>query len=113
MASDGQAWTQARQLMRSVVSEVEQGFRPGGRPEESGPVDGQGHRSRPLQRSVDIKRPVRAEIDDVARDRQAQQHRKRVGGRTNMNHYLAGKVPFKLADYKRWYQKLNIKRDET
>jgi beta-mannosidase len=34
-----------------------------------------------------------------------------VGGAHYTNHYLAGKAPFKLADYKRWYQKLNIKRD--
>ena len=27
------------------------------------------------------------------------------------NHYLAGKAPFNLNDYQRWYQKLNIKRD--
>ena len=26
------------------------------------------------------------------------------------NHYLAGKAPFKLSDYQRWYQKLNINR---
>lgn len=24
---------------------------------------------------------------------------------------LAGKAPFKLGDYQRWYEKLNIKRD--
>ena len=27
------------------------------------------------------------------------------------NHYLAGKVPFKLDDYQRWFKKINIKRD--
>ena len=27
------------------------------------------------------------------------------------NHYLAGGIPFKLDDYQRWYQKINIKRD--
>jgi beta-mannosidase len=36
-----------------------------------------------------------------------------VGDAKYTNHYLAGKAPFKLADYNRWYQKLNIKRDET
>ena len=27
------------------------------------------------------------------------------------NHYLAGRPPFKLDDYERWYKKLNIRRD--
>ncbi|MEI6139667.1 MAG: sugar-binding domain-containing protein [Mariniphaga sp.] len=34
-----------------------------------------------------------------------------IGNEKYTNHYLAGKVPFKLEDYKRWYKKLNIKRD--
>jgi len=34
-----------------------------------------------------------------------------IGDAKLTNHYLAGKAPFKLADYKRWYGKLNIKRD--
>lgn len=27
------------------------------------------------------------------------------------NHYLAGRAPFKLADYQKWYKTLNVKRD--
>ncbi len=27
------------------------------------------------------------------------------------NHYLAGRPPFQLDDYERWYKKLDIKRD--
>lgn len=34
-----------------------------------------------------------------------------IGGEKFTNHYLAKQVPFKLEDYKRWYKKLNIKRD--
>jgi beta-mannosidase len=34
-----------------------------------------------------------------------------IGDKKYTNHYLAGKAPFKLADYQRWFQKLNIKRD--
>jgi beta-mannosidase len=34
-----------------------------------------------------------------------------IGNEKYSNHYLAGKVPFKLDDYHRWYNKLNIKRD--
>ena len=34
-----------------------------------------------------------------------------IGNEKYTNHYLAGKVPFKLDDYQRWYKKLNIKRD--
>ncbi|MFC2116960.1 glycoside hydrolase family 2, partial [Bacteroidota bacterium] len=34
-----------------------------------------------------------------------------IGQETYTNHYLAGMVPFSLDDYKRWYKKLNIKRD--
>ncbi|OGD22008.1 MAG: glycoside hydrolase family 2 [Candidatus Aminicenantes bacterium RBG_16_63_16] len=34
-----------------------------------------------------------------------------IGAAKYTNHYLAGKAPFKLADYQRWYQKLKIKRD--
>lgn len=34
-----------------------------------------------------------------------------IQGQKFTNHYLNGKTPFKLEDYKRWYQKLNIKRD--
>ncbi len=28
-----------------------------------------------------------------------------------VNHYLAGKAPFKLSDYRKWYEKLGIKRN--
>ena len=34
-----------------------------------------------------------------------------IGKEKYTNHYLAGKAPFKLADYQRWYKKLDIKRD--
>lgn len=34
-----------------------------------------------------------------------------VDGTTLKNHYMYGKPPFKLSDYKRWYRALNIKRD--
>jgi len=34
-----------------------------------------------------------------------------IGNEKFTNHYLAGKAPFKLEDYQRWYKKLNIKRD--
>lgn len=34
-----------------------------------------------------------------------------VGDEKQTNHYLSGTAPFKLVDYLRWYQKLNIKRD--
>lgn len=34
-----------------------------------------------------------------------------IGENKYTNHYLAGKAPFRLADYQRWYNKLNIKRD--
>ena len=34
-----------------------------------------------------------------------------VDGATLKNHYMYGKPPFKLSDYKRWYRALNIKRD--
>jgi beta-mannosidase len=33
------------------------------------------------------------------------------GDDKNTNHYLAGKAPFKLQDYQRWFSKMNIKRD--
>ena len=32
-------------------------------------------------------------------------------GKKQLNHYLYGKAPFKLKDYKRWYKKLDISRD--
>lgn len=35
-----------------------------------------------------------------------------IGDKKYTNHYLAGKAPFKLSDYQRWYKKLNIKRRE-
>lgn len=35
-----------------------------------------------------------------------------IGKEKYTNHYLAGKAPFKLDDYQRWYLKLNIKREE-
>ncbi len=35
----------------------------------------------------------------------------RIGQRNESNHYLAGTAPFQLADYQRWYKKLNISRD--
>jgi beta-mannosidase len=34
-----------------------------------------------------------------------------IGKEKYTNHYMAGKAPFKLTDYQRWYKKLNIKRD--
>jgi beta-mannosidase len=34
-----------------------------------------------------------------------------IGDKKYTNHYLAGKAPFKLADYNRWYSKLNITRE--
>lgn len=34
-----------------------------------------------------------------------------IGDESYTNHYLAGQVPFNLNDYKRWYKKLDIKRD--
>ncbi len=34
-----------------------------------------------------------------------------IGDESYTNHYLAGQVPFSLNDYKRWYKKLDIKRD--
>jgi len=34
-----------------------------------------------------------------------------IGNEKYKNHYLAGKAPFKLEDYERWYKKLNIVRD--
>ncbi len=34
-----------------------------------------------------------------------------IGDERFTNHYLAGKVPFKLEDYQRWYKKLNIVKD--
>ena len=34
-----------------------------------------------------------------------------IGDQKYTNHYLAGKAPFKLSDYQRWYKKLNIQRD--
>jgi beta-mannosidase len=34
-----------------------------------------------------------------------------IGNEKYTNHYLAGKAPFKLDDYHRWYKKLNIQRD--
>ncbi len=35
-----------------------------------------------------------------------------IGDKKYTNHYLAGKAPFKLSDYQRWYKKLNINRRE-
>ena len=34
-----------------------------------------------------------------------------IGDKKYTNHYLAGKAPFKLDDYSRWYSKLNIIRE--
>ena len=34
-----------------------------------------------------------------------------VGNEKLTNHYLAGKAPFKLNDYEKWYKHLNIKRN--
>jgi beta-mannosidase len=34
-----------------------------------------------------------------------------IGEEKLLNHYLAGKAPFKLEDYQRWYDKLHINRD--
>ena len=34
-----------------------------------------------------------------------------VDGTTLKNHYMYGKPPFKLSDYKRWYKSLGITRD--
>jgi beta-mannosidase len=34
-----------------------------------------------------------------------------IGENKYTNHYLAGKAPFQLDDYQRWFKKLNIKRD--
>jgi beta-mannosidase len=34
-----------------------------------------------------------------------------IGEKTYKNHYLAGEVPYKLEDYRRWYKELNIQRD--
>ena len=34
-----------------------------------------------------------------------------IGNEKYSNHYLAGIAPFKLEDYKRWYNKLDINRD--
>jgi beta-mannosidase len=34
-----------------------------------------------------------------------------IGNEKYTNHYLAGEAPFKLADYQRWFKKLNIKRE--
>ena len=34
-----------------------------------------------------------------------------VGNEKFTNHYLAGKAPFKLSDYEKWYKSLNIKRN--
>jgi beta-mannosidase len=34
-----------------------------------------------------------------------------IGDKKYTNHYLAGKAPFKLEDYNRWYRKLNITRE--
>ena len=35
-----------------------------------------------------------------------------IGEAKYTNHYLAGRAPFKLADYKRWYAKLGIQPDK-
>ena len=35
------------------------------------------------------------------------------GGPKRLNHYLAGKAPFRLADYQRWFQKLRIDNSWT
>jgi beta-mannosidase len=34
-----------------------------------------------------------------------------IGNEKFTNHYLAGKPPFKLKDYEKWYSNLGIKRD--
>ena len=34
-----------------------------------------------------------------------------VGNEKFINHYLAGKAPFKLSDYEKWYKNLDIKRN--
>lgn len=34
-----------------------------------------------------------------------------IGNQKYTNHYLAGKAPFKLDDYRRWYNKLNLHKD--
>jgi len=34
-----------------------------------------------------------------------------IGKEKYSNHYLNGDPPFKLADYQRWYKKINIIRD--
>lgn len=34
-----------------------------------------------------------------------------IGNESYTNHYLAGKAPFNLKDYQRWYKKLNIKNE--
>ena len=34
-----------------------------------------------------------------------------IGKRGWHNHYLAGRPPFQLDDYERWYKKPDIKRD--
>ncbi len=34
-----------------------------------------------------------------------------IGDKKLTNHYLAGKAPFKLKDYREWYKKLGIRRD--
>ena len=34
-----------------------------------------------------------------------------IGKEKYRNHYLDGEAPFKLVDYQRWYEKINIKRD--
>ena len=35
-----------------------------------------------------------------------------IGKDNYTNHYLSGKAPFKLEDYRRWYKELKIRRDE-
>ena len=34
-----------------------------------------------------------------------------IGNEKIINHYLAGKAPFKLKDYEEWYKNLGIKRN--
>ena len=34
-----------------------------------------------------------------------------IGQEKYANHYLAGEAPFQLADYERWYKKLDIQRN--
>ena len=34
-----------------------------------------------------------------------------IGNEKLTNHYLSGKAPFKLDDYQKWFEKLNLKRD--